>query len=448
MADSSSVWKDALTELLSELPRQQIEDWISPLRPIGIEDGTLVLGANSELQRAYLSKNCQTAIELVLERVAGEPLKARFELDMAGQQLLMGRPHEAPEIRVPRPRNIGGETGLPLNPRYVFDSFVVGNSNRFAHAAAQGAAEKPGASHNPLFLYGGVGLGKTHLLQAVGHAVKAKWPGKRVLYTTSEKFANDMIKTLQDKNMREFRRKYRNVDLLLIDDIQFFQGRESTQEEFFHTFNDLVGAQRQIVATSDTHPKDIRLEDRLKSRCQGGLVADLQAPDIETRIAILRKRAETEGLSIPAEVHEMIAESVVSNIRELEGALNRVVAFATMTGQPVGLEQARESLRDLITYSRPALSPARIQAAVARRFSLDPTILSDRTRTDAVAYPRQLAMYLCRELLSSSYDAIGAHFGGRDHTTALYSIDKISRLKDSDAQTATHLQEVRKFLNA
>jgi chromosomal replication initiator protein len=229
---------------------------------------------------------------------------------------------------VARQAQAGEDTGLPLNPKYLFESFVVGNSNRFAHAAAQGVAEKLGASHNPLVLYGGVGLGKTHLLHAIGNYIKGRYPLKRVVYTTSEKFTNDMIKCLKDQHMSEFRRKYRNMDLLLIDDIQFLQGKESIQEEFFHTFNDLLSVQHQIVATSDTHPKDIKVEERLRSRFQGGLIADLQPPDIETRTAILQKKAEFDHLQVPEEVLAVIASAVQSNIRELEGALNRVIAFA------------------------------------------------------------------------------------------------------------------------
>ncbi len=449
MSDAAGLWNAVLAKLEDLVPKAQLGDWISPLRPLSVENDALFLGVNNELHRTYLSKHYQAKLEDILLGVAGRRLQVRFVLDRQGQQDLLPAPAASsqtpqPRTRMPRALNEGG---LPLNPKYIFETFVVGNSNRFAHAAAQGVAENLGRAHNPLFLYGGVGLGKTHLLQAIGHTIKSRHPGKRVVYTTSEKFANDMIKTIQDKNTAEFRRKYRNVDLLLIDDIQFFQGRESTQEEFFHTVNDLSAAQKQLVATSDSHPKDIKVEDRLKSRLQGGLTADLQAPDIETRIAILRKKSESENLAVDEDVLQLIAGAIHTNIRELEGALNRVVAYASTSGQAICMPLAQEALRDLLVVSRPAHTLARIQSAVATYFSLHPNLLSERTRTESVAYPRQLAMYLCRELLGSSYVSIGNHFGGRDHTTALYAIEKIRRLQD-DPQTSLHLSDLRRALNA
>ncbi len=449
MAELDKLWKEALERLEGSIPKAQLDDWVLLLRPIQIEGNALILGVNNELQRTYLSKHFQQKMEEVLGQLTGGPLMVRFVLDQQGQQDLLPVPDRAAPPLRPRVRPSHGTSdgGLPLNPKFVFETFVVGNSNRFAYAAAQGVAENLGTAHNPLFLYGGVGLGKTHLLQAIGNVIKSRHPSKRVVYTTSEKFANDMIKTIQDKNTAEFRRKYRSVDLLLIDDIQFFQGRESTQEEFFHTVNDLSAAQRQLVATSDSHPKDIKVEDRLKSRLQGGLTADLQPPDIETRIAILRKKAQMEALTVPEDVLSLIAEAIHTNIRELAGALNRVVAYAFTTGQGVSLLLAREALRDLLVEQRPPQTFERIQAVVAQYFSLNASMLSERTRTAAVAYPRQVAMFLCRELLGSSYVSIGDHFGGRDHTTALYAIDKIRRLKD-DPQTSSHLADIRHHLNA
>jgi len=449
MAEPTAVWSGALKELEQHIPKPQLTTWVVSLRPLSLEGNVLVLGAGNELQRSYLVKNYQARIEETLAQAPGGPFGVRFDLDLKGQGTLFAQPDAEPAAPRSRPVRIapaGDEGLLPLNPRYVFETFVVGNSNRFAHAAAQGVAEKLGKAHNPLFLYGGVGLGKTHLLHAIGNVIRMNHPQKRVVYTTSEKFTNDMIKTLQKRDMSEFRRKYRNMDLLLIDDIQFLQGKEATQEEFFHTFNDLLSVQHQIVATSDTHPKDIKVEDRLRSRFQGGLVADLQAPDIETRTAILRKKAETEQLAVSEDVLAVIAEMLQSNIRELEGALNRVMAFAATTGTPPSPELAREALRDLISVHRPPKTVERIQHVVARHFSLDPSILSDRTRTDAVAYPRQVAMYLCRELLGSSYMSIGDQFGGRDHSTALHGIEKIRRMSDTDAQTAKHLFEIRRLL--
>lgn len=446
MADPNALWSNALAVLGTALPRPQMESWILSLRPLRLDGDSLVLGVNNDLHKAYLVKNCQSQIEEALRLAAERPITARFELDLQGQGLLFSQ-----EQPLPRPRSRstagGDEGGLPLNPKYVFESFVVGGNNRFAHAAATGVAEKLGKAHNPLFLYGGVGLGKTHLLHAIGNHTKACCPQKGVMYTTSEKFTNDMIKAIRSQNNSEFRRKYRRVDLLLMDDIQFLQGKESTQDEFFHTFNDLLAVQHQVVATSDTHPKDIKVEDRLRSRFQGGLVADLLAPDLETRIAILKSKADLEGLVVPEEVLSIIAEVVQSNIRELGGALNRVVAFTAISAQPISASAAREALRDLISANRPPQSIERIQTIVARYFSLDPVLLLHRTRTDAVAYPRQIAMYLCRELLGSSYIVIGDRFGGRDHSTAIHAIEKIRRLKDSDQKTTKYIDDIRRSLD-
>jgi chromosomal replication initiator protein len=445
MADLESLWNETLVALEGQIPKPHIDNWVAPLRPIRLDGNTLILGAGSELHKSYVSKNCQGRIEAALGVVSTQPMSVRFELTHAPQPVI---PAPAPVRTAVRQPSLGEDSGIPLNPKYIFESFVVGNSNRFAHAAAQGVAEKLGASHNPLVLYGGVGLGKTHLLHAIGNFIRGLHPQKRVVYTTSEKFTNDMIKSLKDQHMSEFRRKYRNMDLLLIDDIQFLQGKESIQEEFFHTFNDLQSVQHQIVATSDTHPKDIKVEDRLRSRFQGGLVADLQPPDIETRTAILQKKAEFDHLLVPEEVLAVIASAVQSNIRELEGALNRVIAFAVMVGQPLSAELALETLRDLLPVQKQPQTASRIQSAVANYFSIEATALSERTRTDAIAYPRQIAMFLCRELLGSSYMAIGDQFGGRDHSTALHSVEKIRRMQEGDPQTKLHLSEIKRALSS
>ncbi len=468
MAELNEIWRGALEQLKSRMPASQVETWISPLRPLRVETDTVVVGVGSELHKAYVARNCQARLEEALSAAAASPVKIRLEVETEGQGLLFPNPEvmvattTAPDARAPRPAaatsslsrsrsgrgSLGGdEGGLPLNPKHIFETFVVGANNRFAHAAALGVAEKPGRMHNPLFLYGGVGLGKTHLLHAIGHAVKAAFPQRRVLYTTMEKFTNDMIKAIREQNTVDLRRKYRFPDLLLIDDIQFLQGKESTQDEFFHTINDLMAGQRQIVATSDTHPKDIKVEERLKSRFQGGLVADLQAPDVETRIVILKTKTDREGLQVPEEALAVIAEAVQSNIRELEGALNRVVAMAAMTGQPASAALARDALRDLISVNRPPRTFDRIQQAVAHHFALEASVLSDKTRTDAVAYPRQLAMYLCREMLGASSVLIGMQFGGRDHSTVLHAIEKIKRLHDADPQTRDHLSQIRRSLD-
>jgi len=439
------VWKNALAELEGRLQKTQIEAWIAPLRPIQMEGNTLILGVGSELQRTYLVKNCQSSIEEAVQKSSSLPINIRFDLDPR----LAPVPISPQPVQIMRPAPPPEEVaGIVLNEKYTFESFVVGNSNKFAHAAAQGVAENPGRGHNPLFLYGGVGLGKTHLLHAIGHYFHKHNPGKRMVHITCERFTNNMIECLRDQNMAEFRRKYRQVDLLLIDDIQFLQGREATQEEFFHTFNDLYITHRQIVMTSDTHPNEIKLEDRLRSRFQSGLVADLQIPDIETRIAILKKKAMVDGLSVPEDVFIFVAETVKSNIREIEGALKLVMARAAALGLDPSLETAREALSGLIATPRVSLNFERIMSSTARYFNIETNLLSEKTRTDAIVHPRQIAMYLCRELLGSSYVAIGNQFGGRDHSTVLYGIDKIRNLIQTDQQVNLQVSEIRKLLES
>jgi chromosomal replication initiator protein len=317
-----------------------------------------------------------------------------------------------------------------LNPRYTFDTFVVGNSNRFAHAASLAVAEAPARAYNPLFIYGGVGLGKTHLMQAIGHYVLEQNPGSKVVYVTSEKFTNDLINAIGKKSMVEFRDRYRNIDVLLVDDIQFVAGKESTQEEFFHTFNALYEANKQIVMSSDRPPKEIpTLEERLRSRFEWGLTTDIQPPDLETRIAILRKKAASDSLEIPEEVLSYIANRVHSNIRELEGALNRVIAVASLSRRSISVEIAEEALKDIVGSVRQRqITIEMIQNAVANHYSIKAADMRSKKRTRAVTFPRQIAMYLARELTDSSLPRIGEEFGGRDHTTVLHAYEKIQRM--------------------
>ncbi|MGL5675290.1 MAG: chromosomal replication initiator protein DnaA, partial [Cellulosilyticaceae bacterium] len=332
-----------------------------------------------------------------------------------------------------------------LNPRYVFNSFVVGNSNRMAHAAALAVAEAPARAYNPLFLYGGVGLGKTHLMHSIAHYILEQNPNAKVLYASSEKFTNELINSIKDDKNEAFRNKYRNIDVLLIDDIQFIAGKERTQEEFFHTFNTLHEANKQIIISSDRPPKEIEtLEDRLRSRFEWGLIADIQGPDLETRIAILRKKAEIESLSVPEEVLLFIAKTVISNIRELEGALNRIIAFSSLANKPITVELANEALKDLISKDKPRIITADyIQEIVANYFHLKPEELKSSKRTRNIAFPRQIAMYLCRKLTDLSLPKIGEKFGGRDHTTIIHGYEKISKdiLKDIElSQTIAELE--------
>jgi chromosomal replication initiator protein len=320
-----------------------------------------------------------------------------------------------------------------INPRYTFQNFVVGSSNQFAHAAARAVAEAPSRSYNPLFVYGGVGLGKTHLMQAIAHEILRQKPGARVLYLSAEKFLNDLINGIKSERMHEFRRRYRELDVLLVDDVQFIAGKEATQEEFFHTFNALHESQRQIVLSSDAPPKEISsLEERLRSRFEWGLIADIQPPDLEMKVAILRKKAEEEKVFIPNDVALYIAASVKSNIRELEGRVNRVLAFASLTGNPLTLELAKETLKDMVGSEDRKATPAEILKAVASHYGIRVSDLKAKSNAKTVAFPRQIAMYLCRQLTQLSFPEIGRLFNDKHHSTVMHSVEKIHRLYEDD----------------
>jgi chromosomal replication initiator protein len=321
------------------------------------------------------------------------------------------------------------ENSSNLNPKYTFETFVIGESNRFAHAASVAVAEAPAQRYNPMFIYGGVGLGKTHLMHAIGHYTLEQWPNKKVVYVSCEKFTNDFIDSIQNKNNISFRNKYRNVDVLLIDDIQFIAGKEGTQEEFFHTFNALHDANKQIVISSDRPPKEIpTLEERLRSRFEWGLITDIQAPNLETRIAILKKKANTENIDINNDVLVFIANKIQSNIRELEGALIRVNAFSRLTNQPIDVDLATDALKDIISARKPeVITIDLIKEVTAKYFNIEVNDFNLKKRTKSIAYPRQVAMYISREMTELSLPKIGEEFGGRDHSTVIHAIDKINK---------------------
>ncbi|GAA0226148.1 chromosomal replication initiator protein DnaA [Metaclostridioides mangenotii] len=331
-----------------------------------------------------------------------------------------------------------------LNPKYTFDTFVIGNSNRFAHAACVAVAESPAKAYNPLFLYGGVGLGKTHLMQAIGHHIAGQKKDSKVVYVSSEKFTNELINSIKDDKNENFRNKYRNVDVLLIDDIQFIAGKERTQEEFFHTFNTLHEANKQIIISSDRPPKDIpTLEDRLRSRFEMGLITDIQAPDYETRIAILRKKAQMERIEVPNEVMSYIAQNIKSNIRELEGALTRVVAYSSLSNRLITQDLATEALKDIISNSQSEeVNIPRIKEKVSSVFNIKMEDFNSKRRTRSIAYPRQIAMYLTRELTDLSLPKIGEEFGGRDHTTVIHACDKVSKDIEADEDVKYKINKI------
>lgn len=353
-----------------------------------------------------------------------------------------------PQIKIPP---AGTDDSLViLNPKYIFETFVIGNSNRFAHAASLAVAEAPAQVYNPFFIYGGVGLGKTHLMHAIGHRILQNYPRIKVVYISSEKFTNELINSIRDGKPESFRQKYRNVDVLLVDDIQFLSKKEHTQEEFFHTFNTLHEANKQIIISSDRPPREIQtLEDRLRSRFEWGLITDIQPPDLETRIAILRKKAMIENLNIPNDVMVYIASRIDNNIRELEGALIRVMAYASLTNQTIDINLATEALKDLFPNGRPKqITMELIQEIVASYFKIKIEELLAKKRTRNVAYPRQIAMYLCRELTDTSLPRIGEMFGGRDHTTVIHAHDKITRERNEDTKLSNTLKELIKRIES
>ncbi|CAH2215335.1 chromosomal replication initiator protein DnaA [Tepidibacter aestuarii] len=415
--DLLSLWENSLKLIKTELTPASFNAFFSPIEPLKITSNTILLSVPNDFTKGILEARYMNLIESSINQISSSKYKIKFILDE--EELRDFENENVSKIEIPSYSN--------LNPKYTFDTFVIGNSNRFAHAACVAVAEAPARAYNPLFLYGGVGLGKTHLMQAIGHHILSHTKNAKVVYVSSEKFTNELINSIKDDRNEEFRNKYRNVDVLLVDDIQFIAGKERTQEEFFHTFNTLHEANKQIIISSDRPPKEIpTLEDRLRSRFEMGLITDIQAPDFETRIAILRKKAQMENITVPNEVMTYIAKYIKSNIRELEGALTRVVAYSSLTNKEISFELAIEALKDIISSSKPQeLNVNLIKEKVSEYFSIKMDDFSSKKRTRAIAYPRQIAMYLTRELTDLSLPKIGEEFGGRDHTTVIHAHDKI-----------------------
>lgn len=431
-------WEAILSIIELETSSVSFNTWFKETELLSIEDTTLVISVKNEFTKEILNTRYLELIRNSALQVLNKEYAIKFVLPNEQANLSQKTNKKTEQLQDPLnyPSN--------LNPRYVFDSFVVGNSNRMAHAAALAVAEAPAKAYNPLFLYGGVGLGKTHLMHSIAHYILDQNPNAKIIYASSEKFTNELINSIRDDKNESFRNKYRNIDVLLIDDIQFITGKERTQEEFFHTFNALYEANKQIIISSDRPPKEIEtLEERLRSRFEWGLIADIQSPDLETRIAILRKKAEIENLNVPEDVLLFIAKTVISNIRELEGALNRILAFSSLTNKPITVELANEALKDIISKDKPKVITAEyILEVVANYFHLKPEELRSSKRTRNIAYPRQIAMYLCRKLTDLSLPKIGEKFGGRDHTTIIHGFDKISRELQTDIELTQMLNEL------
>lgn len=431
------MWQKTLGLLQNELTEISFNTWIKTIEPLSLNNNTINLAVPAEFNKGILESRYQTLIKNAIKQITFKEYSINFVVPSQENIEKYSNPTDS----------TSNEEALVsvLNPKYTFDTFVIGNSNRFAHAAALAVAEAPAKAYNPLFIYGGVGLGKTHLMHAIGHFVLQQNSSLKVLYVSSEKFTNELINAIKDDKNEEFRSKYRNIDILLIDDIQFIAGKERTQEEFFHTFNALYEANKQIILSSDKSPKEIvTLEERLRSRFEWGLIADMQAPDIETRIAILRKKAQLENLDVPNEIIVFIAEKIASNIRELEGALNRVIAYSSLTENEITIELATEALKDILSSNKVrAINCNTIQDAVARYFDIRPDDFKSKKRSRDIAYPRQIAMYLCRELTDMSLPKIGQAFGGRDHTTVIHACDKITEELRTNSETKRAIDELK-----
>lgn len=420
------IWEEALKMIEEETSPVSFATWIQPIVPCGIIGNKIILQVKESFLKEIIEKRHLPLIRTAIKMVT----KNEYDIMITTEEeQKAGNLHNLAAEKLAE-----NELARNLNPKYVFDSFVVGNSNRMAHAASLAVAESPAQAYNPLFLYGNSGLGKTHLMHSIGHFILDRNPQAKVLYVTSETFTNELINSIQNNKNEEFRNKYRNIDVLMIDDIQFISKKEGTQEEFFHTFNALYESNKQIIISSDRPPKEIKtLEDRLRSRFEWGLIADVQPPDYETRIAILKKKAERDNLTVPDDVMAYIAKNIASNIRELEGALTRIVAFATLTNQDISIALAENSLKDIFSEnSATPLTPELIQQVVAEYYNIRVEDIQGSKKPKNIAFPRQVSMYLCRKLLDISLPKIGESFGGRDHTTVIYAISKIEKQLESD----------------
>ncbi len=464
----NETWQLILSELSKELNKPSFETWFNLTKPVSLENNCLVIEVPNDFTKEWFETRYREQIVNALQEITRENYMVNFiiaaefeDKDEFGfqdhfKQTNPGFQNSSPasmQQKFTAHSNFQSQNNedhlknkniSSFNPRYTFDTFVVGSCNRLSHAASQAVAESPARAYNPLFIYGGVGLGKTHLLHAIGQYTLIKHGFSRVYYFSSEKFTNEFINAIRDNKTLDFRNKYRNMDILLIDDVQFLAGKEQTQEEFFHTFNALHDNNRQIIISSDRPPKEIpTLEDRLRSRFEWGLITDLQPPDLETRTAILKKKALSDGIDIPDQVIQYIAEKIVTNIRELEGALIRIVAYASLSESPVTLELTEEALQDIIFTRQKNITINNIIEATAEGFNIKPEEIKSKKRTQDIALTRQVAMYLCRMLTDLSLPKIGDEFGGRDHTTVLHAFKKIEEMIANDSDFKHRIELIK-----
>jgi len=429
-----STWSQVLARIEQVVDRSEYDAWLAPARFMGQKGDTLDIAVPSQRYVDEIRERFGAQIRGYLNEVSPERVQINFVVD--GRVYDPAPPPAPPKDEVP---------AATFNRRYRFDSFVVGNSNQLAFAASKSIAENPSGSFNPLFIYGGAGLGKTHLIQAIGQQIRENRPRLKIAYMSADSFVTELITSIRYDKMQSFRDRYRTIDALLLDDIQFIAGKERTQEEFFHTFNALYENQKQIVFTSDRPPKEIpTLEERLRSRFEWGLTADIQPPDLETKVAIIRKKAEDKGLQIPQEVALFIAERVRSNVRELEGHLNKIAVFASLAGKTVNIDIAKEALKDILSKEDKPITPTEILRVVAAHYGLKVTDIKQKSNAKTIAFPRQVAMYLCKDLTDLSYPEIGKLFGDKHHSTVMYSVQQIKKMMDADAQFARTVESLAK----
>jgi chromosomal replication initiator protein len=438
------LWNQALIEVKERIGKQNYDTWIKPIRFASRNKSEIKLEVPNKFFRDWLTEHYLTQIEGIVSSLAKDSVRVVFEVNEKLEGRLPvdrgGKKEEKDRERQERNAN--------LIPKYTFDNFVIGASNQFAHAACVAVANQPGDHYNPLFIYGGVGLGKTHLVNAIGHHSVTQRPGLKVAYLSSESFMNELIASLRRDRMDEFKRKFRNVDILILDDVQFIAGKERTQEEFFHTFNSLYDSHKQIVITSDKFPKEIPgIEDRLRNRFEWGLIADIQPPDMETRVAILQKKAEVEGVQLPHDVAIFLASNIDSNVRELEGSLTRLGAFASLTKATITVDLTKELLRNTLKGAQREITVENIQKTICDYFNIRLGDLKAKRRTQNIALPRQVAMYLCRKYTETSFPAIGDKFGGRDHSTVIHASKTIERKIKEDPHMQKTIEKLEQNLN-
>jgi len=436
------LWTQAVAEIKERIGRQNYETWIKPIGFISRNKNEICLDVPNKFFRDWLTEHYLAQIQDILSTLAKHDVKVVFEINEK-----TNRQANAEKGVKREERERVQKSNSNLIPKYTFQNFVVGASNQFAHAACVAVANQPGEHYNPLFIYGGVGLGKTHLVNAIGHQ-SAQRSGLKVVYLSSESFMNELIGSLRRDKMDEFKKKFRNVDILILDDVQFIAGKERTQEEFFHTFNSLYESHKQIVITSDKFPKEIPgIEDRLRNRFEWGLIADIQPPDMETRVAILQKKAENEGVQLPHDVAFFLASNIDSNVRELEGSLTRLGAFSSLTKATITVELAKDVLKNTLKNAQQEITVENIQKTICDYFNLKIGDLKAKRRTQNIALPRQVAMYLCRKYTETSFPAIGDKFGGRDHSTVIHASKTIERKIKEDPHMQTTIEKLERNLN-